>query len=477
MTKKLLLAASAMGALAFAGAAGANEITVAKLSNQTVYDSSNSPASTPYAVASETISSNATRTTTGTVGHNTVAFELEDGAQFGATYQYTFNLTGAVFTAAVVAGNLATSVHADCFTITKTAAGTANTSTATYQLVARAASNANCTAGAMDGPIVLTFDASQLRASSIGNVGFNVVGGLSNGNTLVGADGRADISQTITLAQAATGYESRISAVIGGTAGTDTMLGLDDHSFIKGDSLLGSVGYAQASLPNNAGGVAYLGFNATNLPNVESDIELAITNSDFETLIPANFTVDEDDIDYAILEDATGFENVNVSLVSGWEGAIATGAVTVNATVTPKEPVAFANAIALPEAFSGQLEVIQLEGTTFLAPWVQSSNPNYNTVIRLSNSGSRPSGQVQLALTSPLRAPTATTCTLAGVPANGELAISSAQLSTCFGDFGRGDVALTVLSVGDSLTAKLRIVSPGNVVSEQTLNQTSGAGL
>lgn len=483
MTKKLLLAAGAIGVLAFAGAASANEISIAKVSGLTVYDSENGTASTPYPVASETISTNATRLTTGVANQNTVSFTLDDGFQAGASYQFTAALSGAALTTALGNSAFSSSNTAanPCLTISKVGTtGNANSASVTFNVVAGTAGVGTCTvagAAALGDATTVTIDLLQFRATALAPVNVTVTGALSASNTLVGADNRADISQSVPLAALVKGYEARIDAVIGKGAGSNTFLSLTPepvYSTLGGDGLLGSIGYGPANLTGFAASNAFVGFAATNLPTVDSSVELSISGTDFETLIPAGFTADEDNATIAT-GTVTGFDDVEVSVASGVEAAIASGNVTVQAKVTPEEANGpAASAITLGEAFSGALEVIELQGTSFLAPWVQSTNPNYNTVIRLSNGGSRPTGSVQLALTSPLRTPTNTTCTVAGVPANGELAINSAQLTSCFGDFGRGDVTVTVLSLGDNLTAKLRIVNPGNVVSEQSLGRTSG---
>lgn len=482
MTKKFLLAASAFGVLALAGAASANEITSARVSNTTVYSLvGGEPVVRPYPVASETIASNATRLTTGAAGHNTVAFSLEDGLQDGASYRYTFAFTGAALTTSI--SNSAFSLGAaaaPCFTISKTAGtGAANAASVSYDVVVNFA-NATCDAAAETAAadeLTATLDYVQVRAAAIAPVSVAVSGGLSASNTLVGADARGDIAQSIGLASVVRGYESRIDAAIGAGAGVNSYLSLTPepvYSSIGGDLIIGSVGYAPAALTGYSVGNAFVGFGATALPVVTSNVELTVSGTDFETLIPTGFTVDDDDASLATAANTT-FSSVNVTVAPDVEDAIAAGNVTFQVTVTPDEAAGpAASAVTLAEAFSGALETIELQGTSFVAPWVQSANPNYNTVIRLSNNGSRATGTVQLALTSPLRAPTATTCTLAGVPANGELSINSTQLSTCFGDFGRGDVTVTVLSLGDDITAKLRIVNPGNIVAEQSLGRTSG---
>lgn len=479
MTKNILLAATALSVLGFAGAAAANSISTATVSGVSVYNAGNPTKSTPFPVASETISSNATRLTS---GNNTVSFLLEDGLQAGATYTYTQTYTGATFATALAASSLAfDAAVADCLTVQKGTNGTAGVAAVTYTVTVKGAVDGTCDVtelGDLADPITGTITVPQFRAAAIAPVSVNLVGGLSATNTLVGADDRADISQTITLASVVQGYESRIDAVVGvgGGAGTDTRLSLTPepvYTSLSGDAVIGNIGYAPADLTNFATTTARLGFANTALPAVVADVELTVSGTDFEKLVPTGFTVDEDDATLAINETVGGFIPVEITAAPGLAAAIAAGTVTFQATLTPDFAGAPSNAVAIAEAFTGSLEAVELQGTSFIAPWIQSSNPNYNTVIRISNNGSRASGPVQLTLASPLRAPTATTCTLAAVPANGELAINSAQLTSCFGDFGRGDVTATILSLGDGLTAKLRIVSPGNVVSEQSL----GAGL
>lgn len=479
MTKKLLLAATAMSVIGFAGAASAaNNISSATVSGLTVYDASVATKSTPFPVASETISSNATRLTSAS---NNVVFELEKGLQSGATYTFTQTYTGATFATALTNASLSFgATAAPCLTITKGTNGTAGAAAVTFNVIVGTAGAGGCTTAALDviEDVVLTgtITVPQFRAAAIAPVSVNLVGGLSTSNTLVGADERADISQTITLASVVQGYESRIDAVVGAGAGTDTRLSLTPepvYTSLTGDGIIGSIGYAPAALTGYASNEAKLGFANTPLPAVVADVELTVSGTDFEKLIPAGFAVDEDDATLATDDGVSGFNNVVISAAPGLTSAIAAGTVTFQAKVTPDFAGSPSNAVAIAEAFTGSLEAVELQGTSFLAPWIQSSNPNYNTVIRISNNGSRASGPVQLTLASPLRAPTATTCTLGAVPANGELAINSAQLTTCFGDFGRGDVTATILSLGDGLTAKLRIVSPGNIVTEQSL----GSGL
>jgi hypothetical protein len=147
-------------------------------------------------------------------------------------------------------------------------------------------------------------------------------------------------------------------------------------------------------------------------------------------------------------------------------------------SVTPKmdtPPTAY----TIPTAFTQQLQTIGLQGTSYTAPWIGGNQSTAGSSIRLSNSGSA-TGAVTLQLLAPVynagTTPGATTCTsstlpsLAGIAVNSELVISNADLTTCFGNFKRGDVVVTIQADTTSLTAKARNVNAATgVVSEISL--------
>ena len=106
-------------------------------------------------------------------------------------------------------------------------------------------------------------------------------------------------------------------------------------------------------------------------------------------------------------------------------------------------------------------------------------------MIRISNSGAA-TAAVSLLLKSPFYsgtvAPSAVACTtstlskLDKVPANGELAIDSSDLFTCFGAFKRGDIVVTIQGSPTNLSAKARTttVSGTNEISLGGLDNIPG---
>ena len=130
---------------------------------------------------------------------------------------------------------------------------------------------------------------------------------------------------------------------------------------------------------------------------------------------------------------------------------------------------------------------MSLDGINFIAPWVAGPQSGQQTVVRLSNGSSNASGAVTLRLlSSQARAPGVTTgpgaaianqtcATSFTIPANGELQITGATMTTCFGQFLRGDLQITIQAPSSALTAKARNVDAQGDVFEQTLGRFNGS--
>lgn len=125
---------------------------------------------------------------------------------------------------------------------------------------------------------------------------------------------------------------------------------------------------------------------------------------------------------------------------------------------------------------TGDLESIQREGVSFIAPWVGGSQAVSQSVIRLSSTGAA-TGQVTLVLTNALSSTGAVadaTCAIGSVPATGDLIINTERMNQCFGNFIRGDLLITVEGAPNTLTAKMRNANAsGNF--ETTLGRYSGS--
>jgi len=150
---------------------------------------------------------------------------------------------------------------------------------------------------------------------------------------------------------------------------------------------------------------------------------------------------------------------------------------TYSLTVTP---IAATSSYTAPAAFTQALQSVTLEGTNFLAPWIAGSQSgSSSSQVRVSNNGATGTGAVTLMLKSPTRnsgtTAGATTCTsstlakLSSISANDELVISTTDLTTCFGDFKRGDMVVTIQSPKANITAKARLTTTAGGISEISL--------
>jgi hypothetical protein len=64
---------------------------------------------------------------------------------------------------------------------------------------------------------------------------------------------------------------------------------------------------------------------------------------------------------------------------------------------------------------------------------------------------------------------------LAGIAPGGELLVDTAAVTTCFGNFRRGDLRITFQGSSDSVSIKQRIIS-GSVASESSLGLVTDGG-
>lgn len=127
-----------------------------------------------------------------------------------------------------------------------------------------------------------------------------------------------------------------------------------------------------------------------------------------------------------------------------------------------------------PTFSSVALGSVSLEGTNFIASWVGDGSNGISYSIRLGNKSAAAVSSVKVALLNPFTTGTSgsvastDSCDVGPLPASGELVITSANLTACFGAFKRSDVRITIQGLSSSLTAKMRTVAAG-VVTEQTL--------
>lgn len=483
MTKNILLAATALTVMAFAGGAAAQvQITGAKVSGN-VLAVSDGTTDELFTVAAESNGTEANRTTTTAAGDNVIASELKtgrfDAGAGGTNYTATITLTGAVFADAVLNADInVTGDTGSCVVSAPTVVSGGAAGQSTAQVVFNVGSTCSTTDVLNFAPNGVAFDVPFIKNAGAGGVGVSISYAVATtGAAYGGAAGSADLVQVLNGYSVYARLQSastRLPTTFALASYTSLATGAGQY-----DNVIGQVA-AAASSPLAAsagafGNTVFANMAGAAMPAITANVAV---NGDLSVLTPSAapvaLVVNEAKTSAATAADVAVplGTNVTVAKAAGATNTPVTTPQSFTATVTP---VVAANAlVTTPVAVTAALETVGQQGTSFLAPWVQSTNANYNTVIRVSNSGAAVAG-VRLSLTAPVGTATATQCTsaqlpkLASIPANGELAISSADLTTCFGAFTRGDVRVTIPALTNNLTAKLRIVNPGNIVAEQSL--------
>lgn len=541
MTKKFLLTAGALAALAFAGAAQAQVITNVTVS--TASRAQNAVAAVPadpaggaawgaiavtpptgaaavadatYFLARESVYNTQNRASLGAGTTHTTARYLAAGAGAnsylgpigGATYQVTLTLTGATFPASIPV-NAFTFAYADGADATaaltgKTivSGGAAGDSSVTLQFEVPGAVTGR-TAAASIGSVKIEH---PFQVAAFGNVGVSVNTAIVSANpaqpTLAGVIGTVAQRERSALISLVDGYEFSAGGVAGAAAGASAFANvngadqilLPNYFTVSGDGIA-NAGFGRKAQAG-ANTIALRGLTGQTIPNLGYNVRVDALNGVFGTtansLRPGdaggtiadagNFTVGAGNA-FATSAAKVGGTTTTVYINRGTVATDATAALAstdqqYTVRITPAADVdGFVSTID-PRTFAGQTVVLQ--GTTIRAPWVNSSVANYNTVLRLTNHGTRAVGPIELTLAIPATAGanTSRTCRtaelskLSSLAAGGELRLNSADFTTCFGDFGRGDLTLRILDTvpANTLSAKLRTVNPGDgTVTEQSL--------
>lgn len=179
-----------------------------------------------------------------------------------------------------------------------------------------------------------------------------------------------------------------------------------------------------------------------------------------------------------------GVVNFDLTATSGAANAAQIAPTTLGVSIVPT----LAAGYAAQSTTTGFFETIQSDGISYIIPWVAGSTlaaQNGNTtVIRVSNllpesgiANETPNGRVYLQLINPSnaagvssvsRTALAGTLTAAG---NNELIITSGNLETLFGNFGRGDLRMTITSNQGGATAAAVDANntlPGGAITNNT---------
>lgn len=468
--KKILMAAVAVSALS-AGAATAATISATEVSNVAVTLGASPVA---YRIASETKFGTGLLTTT-TAGHNESTVTVGAGQLGVGTYSVTYTLSGpASYQTALLNSSLASNAGLNCVVAPVLASGGAVAGTAvTYSVSLSGTCSTSATALAADrGPSTFTLDA-PLKVTGLGSV--TLTAGLAQGGVSIDNG----TSPAVTLISNTAGFTATAAA---DTTTTFWALGTAvPYRTLGGtDAIIGT--YTVDSVAN-----IYVTADATSLAQNEiltTGLSLAgdFTNLTATASVGGAMASVSPFSTATLATQAKGTQTFTMSVPVVTPNSVSQSTKAFSLTVTPATT---STKFTVPAAYTTTLQSISLEGVNYLAPWVGGNQSAANTSIRLSNSGVA-TGAVTLQLAAPVRSvgtvAGATTCTSStlsklGSIANGaELVISQADLTTCFGDFKRGDVTITVQASSSSLTAKARNVNAASGdVAEISLGASAGA--
>jgi hypothetical protein len=472
--KKILMAAVAVSALT-AGAASAASISSASLSGVSITSGA------AYKIANETIFGTAGLNTSTAAADNYAVGTVTAGQLGVGTYTVTFALSGPAGFQSVLSNSSLSAVlptTTNCVVApTLVSGGGAGGTSVTYSVSLSGTCSTSPSAAPNDvGPSAFTL-AQPLNVTGLGSVtetvafaqgGVAIDNGTSAPFTVI--SNVAGFTTSATADTVATQWDLDGAApyiALSTGAGYDAVVGSYGINAVTG-VYVDAAGTTAAS-ENLTAGISV----AAALSNLKVTVQGTAGSASVGTLDLTTNGTNTAATATGLVSAATSRTLTVSTLVANTQSQ---STKTFSLTVTPATS---GSKFTPPAAYTTALQSISLEGTNYLAPWVGGSQSSAGTSIRLSNSGVA-TGAVTLQLGAPVydagTIAGATTCTsstlskLSSISANSELVISNADLTTCFGNFKRGDVTVTVQASPTSLTAKARNVNAATgVVSEISL--------
>lgn len=443
MTKKLLLAAAAVGVLAFTGAATAGEIT-----------------STARTIASETkvpTGGFAGSLTSGTEMTNAVS--IPAGAS--ATYTVKYILTGATFDGAPAIASVGDAdvnaqggtvyIQTDgsavaIITVTNSGTGAADLEgfsiNAAVKVPAKADVKLASDVSVVNGSLTLPIDAAA--ATTVVNFkplisGFvSTAGGaeakLPNYTTFGGSDTDAQLASGIKLTTNAGTFHNGLSGAA-----------IDADDVITGltATISGPAGAQLDKLELNVGSSVTVKAGATDTSAV-----LDLDSSTLAAVLGSTGTT-------------FGIDNTDEVSLNG---------VAYQIALAPTYAAAYSAAASFGPVAAGE---VTLEGTNFIAPWFVLNNANNSGTLRLANNGTAATGPVFVTLKAHngSAAPTNARVQVASsIAANGVLEVTGSTLAGLLGTTAQnGDLQVTIQGDGNVISGKVRIRNISGATFEQSL--------
>lgn len=479
MTKNILLAASALSVLAFAGAASAHDLTFRAVGGTPGFIGATDTggATEPYNLAEEAR----------VVSGDSAVFQLSDTLSGGSSLPsgnvlLTVNVAGGTFDAGVTGGNI-TADPATCptFTATISSGGAAGSASVTYII---SNSSAGCSSFDLDLPILPTGASDVTVSSTLRTEAGTPIDGLTD---------------TLQIVDRVNAFNVVIDGAIGAGALGDTYATLTETP-VYTEFFVGAGGHDGVAETATA---AQLGTIEIEVDTTAySDLQLSLVDpadlTEADVIVTGNYAAfDDADIDLGgvAADDVTG----NVATFEDREGdlintaapftVVANGDAIPASNYSAQVSYTLDNTIYTQEGpFTGALERIGRDGTNVVFPWLNdntvSSSSGTTNRIRMGNVGSEDTGPVYAeVLNSSTGVTTAAPVQIAAsIPAGGELRVNTAQLTAALGAFGRGDVRISVEAPATDITARRYLqtanggiteLSSGTVASDQTPADTT----
>jgi hypothetical protein len=471
--KKILMAAAAVTALT-AGSASAASIREAKVSGVSVVATSGTTTTvTSYKIASEAKYGTGLNSTTASAD-NYVILKVDagrrDGGAAGRDYTVVFTYAGPVgFQVPLDATStyFATNAGSGCSpTSALLDGGLKGGKTVTYTVTLPSACNST------QGVDEFTLKA-PLTATGTGDV--TVTGKISTGGATID-NGEATAR---TLIKNAAGFEFTTAA--DATATNWLLAGTTPYTTLTTDNTLGT--YTLKAVTTDTQGpfvtLAAGSDDKVDSANLNLTADVSISGDVSSTTLTVGGT--------AATKNTAKDTSTRTGIAK--DGAARTVTIAVDADVKTSQPsrtytmtvtpATTAVTFTAPAAKTQVLQTVGLEGTNLNVPWVAGNQSPSSTVLRIANNGTTATGAVTVMIKSPVRntgtTAGATTCTSSAVPAlakigaGEELVLGTTELTTCFGDFKRGDLIVTIQAAKTNLTAKARLTTASGQISETSI--------
>ena len=472
MTKNILLAATAASVMAFAGAASAHTLTFQAGPVAGAIDATETGGATSaYKLASEA-----------KVPPGSANFALVDTLSGGSlpsgNVVLTVTLSGGTFSSAVGAGAITGGVGA-CSTFTSTlSSGGASGSTSVTFLISN--SNPDCSGLNLLLPITPGAGTASVTSTLATEAG-TPIDGLTATRNIVTRGSAFDVV-----------FDSVIGSVApGGGALADTFATLAVTPVYTTFSITGGHNVAPESATVGQLGTIRIAVDATQHADLTGTLFAAAAHvTDADTIVTGNFTAFDGAGGGATLG-AAATMTATTATINNQQVALTAGAVPFIVTretggVIPSSTYSAQVTYTLDGTWynqegpaTGALETIQRDGTNVIFPWMNSTSIQTVTgttnLIRLGNTSSAASGPVFAQVLNAASSATGYTAAAApvqiaaSIAGNSELVINTATLSTALGNWGRGDVQISIEAPSNTITARrYATLSNGSITEFQS---------